>query len=66
MMSGFIKYIDKNQGNGYILGYDDVSYYFEFSSLDFAIDLLKEGLEVRFQSKINGLITYAIDISLLV
>lgn len=63
-MCGIIKYIGKN--NGYILVYDEVLYYFEFSSIDFDMNRLKEGLEVRFQEKINGSIAYAIDIMLLI
>lgn len=65
MMTGFIKYIDYKQECGYITGYDDESYYFEFSSVNFPASLLKQGLEVLFDPNQNGLMLYALDIKLL-
>ena len=65
MMSGFIKYIDNLEEWGYITGYDDEDYYFEFSSLNFSKNLLEENLEVLFDPNQNGLMLYALDIKLL-
>lgn len=65
MMSGFISYLNNRENYGYITGYDDERYYFEFSSLNFSTSLLKQDLEVLFDPNQNGLMLYALDIKLL-
>ena len=38
MRRGFINYFDLNKNYGYITGYDNELYYFEFSSLNFPLN----------------------------
>lgn len=63
-MLGFISYLNKKEGYGYISGYDDEKYYFEFSSIDFTETKLKVNLEVIFSPNVNGNMLYASDIKL--
>lgn len=62
MMPGVVKYINKSAKWGYIKGYDDEEYYFEFSSLTFLAENLSLGMEVIFDFYLNGQILYALDI----
>ena len=47
-MPGVIKWYDKEKGYGYILGYDDESYYFSVNSLEKPYDNFTKGEEVLF------------------
>ena len=62
MMSGVVKYINKSGNWGYIKGYDEEIYYFEFSSLGFLTEELYLNMEVKFDFYINDKIPYALDI----
>ena len=48
MMTGFIKYIDYKQECGYITSYNDESYYFEFSSLNFPAKTANSDIKINF------------------
>lgn len=66
MIPGIVTYINKNGNWGYIKGYDDEEYYFEFSSLSFNFNELYLDMEVTFDFAMNGKILYAWNIQKLV
>lgn len=63
-MPGYITYINEKNKWGYIKGYDEELYYFEFTSLMFPQEKLANNLEVNFEVNLNGIILYALDIKL--
>jgi len=47
-MYGRIKWFQKAKGYGYIIGYDDETYYFEIENLLVDINNVKPGLLIKF------------------
>lgn len=64
MRRGFICYFNFQKSYGYITGYDNELYYFEFSSLNFSPDYLVKDLDVLFEANQNDLMPYALNINL--
>lgn len=64
MRRGFINYFDINKNYGYITGYDNELYYFEFSSLNFPLNYLTKNLDVLFVARQNDMMLYALNINL--
>lgn len=63
-MFGKVKWFKENKGYGYIIGYDEETYYFELSNVLNDIDNLKSGDEVKFIPNMFTSIPYADEIEL--
>lgn len=63
-MPGVVVFLDKSDNWGYILGYDDIKYYFSFSSVNFLESYLKEKLEVKFEPVVIDSVPCAFDVIL--
>lgn len=62
---GKIKFFNKEKGYGYIIGYDEVQYYFELDNIKCNIDDIRKGIDVLFIPNDLREIYYADDIELI-
>ena len=63
-MIGRIKWFDIDKGYGYIIGYDEETYYFELDNILLNIENIKAGIEVKFIPNTLTKIPYADQIEL--
>lgn len=61
-IAGKVKWFKPEKGYGYIIGYDDETYYFELDNLLTDSDIIKPDLEVKFIANNFTNIPYADEI----
>lgn len=65
-MIGRVKWFKEEKGYGYIIGYDEETYYFELSNILVNAEYIKSGIEVKFIPNTLTKIPYADEIELYV